>query len=275
MRYALISDIHANIHALDAVLVDIDQRGDIDAVFHLGDLVGYSAFPNEVVERLRQRAIAGIAGNYDSTVGSDYKHCGCKVENPEQEALAHISYEFTRSSVSRATKTYLATLPFSLDLRPLGGHLKGPRLVLVHGTPTLNTLYWTQDRSDEFCLTMAKHAALAPGDMIAFGHTHKPWYREVDGIHFVNTGSVGRPKDGDARAGYVLVDIGHSAPRVEFVRIAYDVDAAIAGVRTAGLPEDFAEFLRTGGVPTTATPTPHAPLHAPPTHAPSPDSSTR
>jgi predicted phosphodiesterase len=65
MRYALISDIHANLAALDAVLADIDRRGDVDAIYHAGDLVGYSAEPNEVVQRLRERAIAGVAGNYD------------------------------------------------------------------------------------------------------------------------------------------------------------------------------------------------------------------
>ena len=249
MRYALISDIHANLQALDAVLADIDKRGEVGAIYHLGDLVGYSAFPNEVVDRLRERAIAGIAGNYDSTVGSDYKHCGCKAENPKQEELAHLSYEFTKKAVTPATKTFLATLPFSIDLKPQGGHVKGPRLVLVHGTPTLNTLYWTADRSDEFCMTMAKNVGLAAGDMIAFGHTHKPWHREVEGIHFVNTGSVGRPKDGDPRAGYVLVDLGHEAPRVEFVRVAYDVEGAVAGIRAAGLPDDFSEFLRAGGLP--------------------------
>ena len=137
---------------------------------------------------MRGRAIAGIAGNYDSTVGTDYKHCGCKVENAKQEELAHLSYEFTKKAVTASTKVFLATLPFSLDLRPLGGHVRGPRLVLVHGTSSLNTLYWTQDRSDEFCLTMAKNVGLVAGDMIAFGHTHKPWHREVDGIHFLSPG---------------------------------------------------------------------------------------
>lgn len=249
MRYALISDIHANLHALDAVLADIDAHPDVEAIYHLGDLVGYSAYPNQVIDRLRERAIGGVAGNYDSTVGTDYKHCGCKSESLRQEELAHISYEFTKRAVTPSTKSFLASLPFSLDLRPLGGHVGGPRLVLVHGTTTLNTLYWTQDRSDEFCLTMAKNVGLAAGDMIAFGHTHKPWHREVDGVHFVNTGSVGRPKDGDPRAGYVLVNLGQDAPRVEFKRVRYDVDAAAAAVIAAGLPREFADFLQGGGQP--------------------------
>ena len=249
MRYALISDIHANLQALNAVLLDIDQRGDTDATYHLGDLVGYSSSPNEVVARLRKRGIAGIAGNYDSTVAHDYAHCGCRSETPEQEALAHISYAYTRRTVTADTKRALAALPFSLDLRPLGGHSSGPRLVLVHGTPTLNTVYWTEDRPDDFCRKMAATVHLKAGDAIAFGHTHKPWHREVDGIHFINTGSVGRPKDGDWRAGYVRLHLATSATNVEFVRLPYDVEATVQGLTDAGLPAEFAGFLRTGGMP--------------------------
>jgi predicted phosphodiesterase len=247
MRYAIISDIHANLAALDAVLADIDRRGDVDVIYHAGDLVGYSAEPNEVVERLRARAIAGVAGNYDSTVATGYAHCGCRSESPRQEELAEISYRYTLAATTAETKRYLGGLPFSLDLRPLGGHVHGPRLVVVHGTPTLNTVYWTEERTDEFCLKMARHVALEAGDVIAFGHTHKPWHRLVEGIHFVNTGSVGRPKDGHWQAGYVLLDVGGTATHVEHVRVPYDIERTIAGVRAAGLPEEFVEFLRSGG----------------------------
>lgn len=246
MRYALISDIHANVQALDAVLADIDARADVDVIYHLGDLVGHASAPNEVVERLRTRAIAGIAGNYDSTVATDHRHCGCKSESVRQEELAHISYEFTCRAVTPGTKRYLAGLPFSLDLRPLGGHTSGPRLVLVHGTPTLNTVYFAEDRPDDFCRKMAANVGLKAGDVLAFGHTHKPWHRTVDDIHFVNTGSVGRPKDGDWRAGYVRVTFGEQV-QMEFVRVPYDIAATVAGMRGAGLPEDFVAFLKTGG----------------------------
>ena len=249
MRIAVVADIHANLPALDAVLADIDRRGDVHAVYHAGDLVGYSSSPNEVVARLRERAIAGVAGNYDSTVATDYEHCGCRSETARQEELAHVSYEYTRRAVTAETKRALGALPFSLDLRPLGGHAAGPRLVIVHGTPTLNTVYWTADRSDDFCRKMAAVVALKADDLIVFGHTHRPWHRVVDGIHFVNAGSVGRPKDGDWRAAYALVEVGREAPRVEIVRVDYDVDATIDGIRAAGLPDDFADFLRTGGAP--------------------------
>lgn len=255
MRYALISDIHGNLPALDAVLADIETRGTVDATLHLGDLVGYGSRPNEVVARLAEHRIAGIAGNYDSTVATSYKHCGCRSETPRQEELAHISFEFTCNTVTDETRRALAALPFSMDLRPLGGHADGPRLVLVHGTPLRNTLYWTDDRPDDFCLKMAQVVGMKAGDAIAFGHTHKPWHRVVEGMHFINTGSVGRPKDGDWRAGYVLLTLGAGDAHVEFVRVAYDVDTTIRDLLAAGLPTDFAEFLRTGGQPPSPTTT--------------------
>jgi diadenosine tetraphosphatase ApaH/serine/threonine PP2A family protein phosphatase len=88
---------------------------------------------------------------------------------------------------------------------------------------------------------------------MAFGHTHIPWHREVGGIHFVNTGSVGRPKDGDWRAGYVLLEVGSGTVGVQNVRVEYDLERAMSGVRESDLPDDFAEYLRTGGRPVVTT----------------------
>jgi len=252
MRIALISDVHANLPALRAVLDDISGRAGIDAAYHLGDLVGYAPWPNEVVALLAERRIEGIAGNYDSTVATDYKHCGCRYEDPHQEELSHLSYEWTRQHVSGETKRLLGRLPFRLDLRPNGGHTSGPKVTLVHGNPVLNTVYWTEDRPDSFCLKMAEQAGLSRGDVICFGHTHRAWYREIEGIHFVNTGSVGRPKDGDWRAGYVVLDVGGAEPGVEFVRVEYALGEAIDAIRGSDLPDDFAEYLRTGGKPAPA-----------------------
>jgi diadenosine tetraphosphatase ApaH/serine/threonine PP2A family protein phosphatase len=199
------------------------------------------------VDAIRRAGIPGIAGNYDSTVATNYKHCGCKYEDPRQEELSHISYDWTRKHTSDESKRFLGELPFRLDVRPLGGHLSGPTLILVHGTPTLNTVYWTEDRPESFCTKMAEIAGAKSGDLIAFGHTHLAFHREVGGIHFVNTGSVGRPKDGDPRAGYVLVEISGTTPRVEFVRVSYDVQKTAAAIRASDLPDDFADFLESGG----------------------------
>jgi predicted phosphodiesterase len=247
MRYALISDIHANLPALRAVLADIDAHKDVDAIYHLGDLTGYAPWPNEVVALLRERRIPGIAGNYDSTVATDYKHCGCRAETPRDEELSHLSFEWTRSHVTPETKKYLGSLPFRVDIRPFGGHVSGPTITLVHGNQTLNTVYVTEDRPDSFLEKMAKDIGARSKDIICFGHTHKPWRRTVGGVQFINTGSVGRPKDGDWRACYVLLTIDQSGAGVEFVRVPYDVDKAASAIRESDLPSEFAEVLKSGG----------------------------
>ncbi len=256
VRYALISDVHANLPALEAVLADVEERG-VTAAYHLGDLVGYAPWPDRVVALLEERGVPGIAGNYDSTVATGHDHCGCRYDDPEQQALSGESYGWTREHVSAETRRRLAGLPFRIDLKPFGGHTAGPRLALVHGAPTRNTLYWTEDRSDDFCRDMAERAGLTEGDAILFGHTHVPWSRVVDGMRFVNAGSVGRPKDGDPRACYVLLEAPGTQKEtgagnangwgVEHVRVEYDVERAARGIEESDLPDAFADQLRKGG----------------------------
>ena len=109
-RCALLADIHGNLPALDAVLDDAAARG-LEAAYHLGDLVGYAPWPDEVVSRLADAGIPGVAGNYDSTVAVDAEHCGCRAESPEQEALAQESYAWTLARVGADTKARLRSLP--------------------------------------------------------------------------------------------------------------------------------------------------------------------
>ncbi len=247
MRYALVSDIHANLPALNAVLADIDKRANVDAIYHLGDLTGYAPWPNEVVEVLRGRSIPGIAGNYDSTVATGYKHCGCRADSPREEELSHQSYEWTRSHVTPETRKYLASLPFRIDIRPLGGHVSGPTITLIHGNQTLNTVYVTEDRPDSFLKKMGDDVGARAGDVICFGHTHKPWQRVVGGVQFINTGSVGRPKDADWRACYLVLSIEPTGAGIEFVRVPYDVDSAADAIRASELPNEFVDVLKAGG----------------------------
>jgi predicted phosphodiesterase len=247
MRYALLSDVHGNLPALDAVLANIAAQQNVDAIYHLGDLVGYAPWPNEVVAALRTAGITGVAGNYDSTTATGYKHCGCKYEDPEQERLSHLSYEWTKAHTSNETRAYLRGLPFRIDLRPLGGHTAGPTVILVHGNQTLNTVYVTEDRSDDFLAKMSAALGAKSGDVICFGHTHKPWQRTIGGVHFVNTGSVGRPKDGDWRAGYVLLDVGEGESNATVVRVPYKLETTMEAIHASDLPDAFAEYLQTGG----------------------------
>src|SRR5213076_1797594 len=144
-HFALISDIHANLPALQAVLADIDQRGSFDAIYHLGDLTGYAPWPNEVVALLRERGIAGIAGNYDSTIATDYKHCGCRADTAHEEELSHVSYEWTRSHVTPETKKISRQPAVSSRHSSIRRSCVRPTVTLVHGNQTLNTVYVTED----------------------------------------------------------------------------------------------------------------------------------
>jgi len=191
--------------------------------------------------------IPGVAGNYDSTVATGYKHCGCRYEDARQEELSHRSFAWTLEHTSEESKAFLGSLPFRIDLRPLGGHTNGPTVTLIHGNQVLNTVYVHEDRPDEFLVKLRDGVGAKAGDVVCFGHTHKPWHRVVEGVHFVNTGSVGRPKDGDARAGYVLLDVEWEDVRVEIVRVDYDVERAAKAILASTLPDDFADYLRTGG----------------------------
>jgi predicted phosphodiesterase len=247
MRYLLFSDVHANLPSLESVLDHSRTKGELTGRFHLGDLVGYAPWPDEVLDIIAKEGIPGVAGNYDSTVATAYKHCGCRYEDARQEVLSHESYAWTLANTSERGKRFLGSLPFRIDIRPLGGHAAGPTIRLIHGNHALNTVYVTEDRSDEFLASMGNGMGARAGDVVCFGHTHKPFHRMVEDVHYVNTGSVGRPKDGDPRAGYVLLDVTASDVAVEFVRVEYDVEVAARGILESTLPHDFADYLRAGG----------------------------
>ena len=149
-------------------------------------------------------------------------------------------------------KRYLGGLPFRIDIRPLGGHITGPSVVLLHGNHVLNTVYVHAARPDDFLEKIGQGVNARAGDVVCFGHTHVPWHRTVDGIHYVNAGSVGRPKDADWRAAYVVLDLTAGGVHVDVLRVAYDVERSARAIVESGLPSDLADYLRTGGRPLAA-----------------------
>ncbi len=237
MRLATFSDVHGNIHALEAVLDDIDQQG-IDQLYCLGDLVGYGAFPNQVIELIRKRQIPTIRGNYDDGVGYDKDQCGCAYIDKEMRRLGHISLEWSKEQVTAENKAYLRLLPSRIPV-----DLQQKRFLLVHGSPGRINEYVYADRAAK---SLSRIAQAADADVLVMGHTHLPYVKEVNGVLFVNDGSVGKPKDGDKRAAYAIYDIGAEL-QVTIRRVAYDVEAAAAAVRASALPNQFAELLETAG----------------------------
>lgn len=238
MKLAFLSDIHANLHALEAVWTDMEAQRP-DAVYCLGDLVGYGAFPNEVVEFIRSRSIPTVMGNYDDGVGFDQDDCGCAYRGVEEREHGQRSLLWTREHATDETKGFLRSLPLQIRL-----DAQRPRVLLVHGSPRKMNEYLYEDRPRA---SFERIAAVAGCDILLFGHTHLPYQKAVASTLFVNAGSVGKPRDGDPRAGYVLLDL-RFRPRVEFRRVVYDVAAADKAVRQSGLPTHFAALLESGGV---------------------------
>jgi len=236
MRIAVFSDVHANLPALHAVLADIDAQ-QIDRVYCLGDLVGYGAYPNEVIELIRERAIPTIMGNYDEGVGFEKDDCGCAYRDAEMRRLGDISLAWTKEHVAPENKAFLRSLLPQIRLE-----VNGKRVLMVHGSPRKINEYLYEDRGQA---SLERTAKGADADVLVFGHTHLPYVKEVAGVLFVNTGSAGKPKDRDVRAAYAVIDFGQEVA-VAIRRVAYDVPTAAAAVRASGLPPHFAELLETG-----------------------------
>jgi len=246
IHIALLSDLHANLPALQAVLHDLDRREaarPFDAVYCLGDLGGYAADPNGVQDLLIARGYPTVLGNYDEGVGFERDDCGCKYVTPFDIAMSDRSFAWTRAHTSQPHKAWLRALP-----REIRFEAEGLRVLLCHGSPRDPTEYLFENRSDGYLRQFTPGGrADARADVIAFGHTHVPYHRLVDGVHFLNSGSVGRPKYGDARAGYRVLTLESGQVHSEQIRVVYDVDLACRRLLDAGLPAYFAAYLRTGG----------------------------
>jgi putative phosphoesterase len=233
-RVAVITDIHANFPALEATLADI-ERLDVDAVYCGGDLVGYGPHPNEVCALIEKRQIPSIYGNYDYGIGRDLEDCGCAYIDPHDREIGQLSVDWTLAHTNADAKAFMRDLPFDLRF-----DLGGKRIRLVHGSPRKVNEYLFEDKPAR---TFERIAASADCDLLVFGHTHKPWIHQYGGILFVNCGSVGKPKDGDARAAYALLEATDGGVAASVRRTIYDALAVAREMRAAGLPEELADKL--------------------------------
>jgi predicted phosphodiesterase len=260
-RFALISDIHGNLPALDSVLADIESHSLATVTYCLGDLVGYGPDPAGVVERIRSRGIPTIRGNYDDGIGNRRGECGCYYATDQAKRDGAASYAFTDGVLSDEDHAWLSALPDEIRLE-----VEGLRVLLAHGSPRKINEYLLPDRTDAQLIRLAVQA---DADLVCVGHVHVPYHRAMtatDGrrIHYVSSGSVGKPKDGDSRAGWVEVAIGsRNEVRVPVTnddaasaagdadtwvgaivhRVGYDIKAVSAAMRDVGLPETLVEAL--------------------------------
>jgi putative phosphoesterase len=231
---AVITDIHANLPALQAALARIDELG-IESVYCGGDLVGYGPHPNEVVALVAERDIPAIYGNYDYAIARDLEDCGCAYITPHDRELGQWSVEWTLAHTDRRSKEWMRELPFDLrfDVGAASVHL-------VHGSPRKVNEYLFEDKPARL---YERLAAAEDAGVMVFGHTHKPWVRSYGGVLFVNCGSVGKPKDGDPRGAFAVLRETAGGVEATIERVAYDAEAVAAEVRDSGLPAEFADKL--------------------------------
>ena len=256
MRIAVFSDIHANLPALEACFKSMEEQKP-DAIYCLGDLVGYNIWPNEVVNEIRRRGIPTIAGNYDQGIGLMSDECGCAYKTDTEKDMGKVSISFTNSIVKPEERNYLRTLPAHIRVEY---QLNNDRLnlLMVHGSPRKINEYLFEDREEKSLLRIMEQA---DADVMCFGHTHKPFHRILPAIreenthyrHAINIGSVGKPKDGNPKGCYVLLTVNHNssiwskdAVQVEFIRFDYDVEKAAKAVEDSPLPNEYARMLREG-----------------------------
>jgi putative phosphoesterase len=235
MKIALLGDIHANLPALEAVLSHARQQS-ASAVWNLGDIIGYGAFPNQVIELLRDVRAISIVGNYDLKVLNfpDKKTKWRKSKRSEK----YIAFRWAHKQLTAPNRQYLSKLPQELRL-----NVAGRQILLTHGSPISNEEPLTPDTPDEWLEQLGR---IAQADVIICGHSHRSFVRQVGAVWFINTGSVGRQGDGDPRACYATLDITEDRLAVQHYRVEYDMGQAATAIRMAGLPEVFAQMLLRG-----------------------------
>ncbi len=233
MRIGLISDLHANLPATQAVLAALDREA-VDLILCAGDLVCYGAQPNEVLALLRRRGVPCVLGNYDAAAGWG-NPISRKPSRPATEALKQAAMNWTRAILQPAHRRFLRGLPWTHS-----GRYGGLSLTLLHAGPE----YLDEAILPEHTQRQAEIARRTQAEVLVLGHTHLAFAVNHGDLLCVNPGAVGRALDGDVRAAYAVLDT--VARRAELRRVDYDVDSAIQAITAAGLPADLAELIRRG-----------------------------
>lgn len=250
-KFAIISDIHANLEALEAVFRDVEKRR-VDRIVHLGDVIGYNADPCEVVDRIMELGVGGVMGNHDAAAVDLKMAEGFNM-------LAYHSILYTRDRLDGHHYKYLASLPFSLILEGF--------LLFFHGSPESSSTYianmYQAKRAFNYIIKQLPSVKIA-----FFGHTHVPkiWVRDPRGkvralgletagseslfyldpqnMYLINPGSVGQPRQRDNRASYLIFDTENLS--VIFCAVSYDIERAQKKILQARLPEFLAVRLAEG-----------------------------
>ena len=231
MKILIISDIHGNLAALDAV------REEADKVFCLGDIVNYGPYPTACLERVRDLTDGIVRGNHDNAIGRDAE-CGCSIKYKELSDAGKI---YTKGILNKDEKDYLANLPVTLHTK-----INGTEFLFSHGSPGGDMYKYL--RPDVSQKELEDELKDIHADIVFIGHTHLPMVRKIHDIIVVNPGSVGQPRDGVPMASYAVWEDGS----ISIKRVPYDIEATIKGLQGSNIPpqhvETLTKILKEGGM---------------------------
>lgn len=243
MRILLLSDIHGNFPAVEAI-IEAHPPQQFDAVINCGDSLVYGPFPNDTLHWLESIKSISILGNTDKKVitlckGGDFK----KPSNPEKR----IMYTWTAESLNKPQKKYLFSLPKKSTF-PYP-HMKNmsqesPTIGIFHGSPAKNHEFLFNSTPDTRFKELAHH--YPKYDIVVCGHSHSPFHKCIGGTHFINPGSVGRMFDGNPRASFATLTIAHRCIKVTHHRIEYAIHDTIEALKQWKLPEIYCRMYSTG-----------------------------
>lgn len=244
IQIAVFSDVHGNLPALEVVLKDIEKRG-IRQRFCLGDLVDFAPWGNEVIEKIRSLNIPCLMGNHDERIAFNIPVVPLSKHSVEETNARFIAIDHSKKYITEENKKFLSELPFHLKLNYKVGE-KHWSIQLVHSSLSSNDNYLYESEKDEIFTTMLKDSQ---SDVIVMGHTHLSFKKQFENKTWaINCGSVGRSKEENRLASYVVFTLDEEKITPEIIQIPYPIDETIRQIKESGIPDYYASFLKNENV---------------------------
>lgn len=244
IQIAVFSDVHGNLPALEAVLKDIEERG-IHQKFCLGDLVDFAPWGNEVIQKIRDLHIPCLMGNHDERIAFDLPVFPLSKHSEEETRARFIAIDHSKQHITIEHKKFLSELPFHLKLHYKTGR-KHWSIQLVHSSLESNDTYLYESENDEVFMKMLERSS---SDLIVMGHTHLSFKKQFGNKKWaVNCGSVGRSKEENRLASYLILTLDEEQILPEIVQLNYPVEETVRQIQESGIPDFYASFLKTNNV---------------------------
>ena len=244
IQIAIFSDVHGNLPALEAVLKDIEQRG-IHQKFCLGDLVDFAPWGNEVIEKIKSLNIPCLMGNHDERIAFDFSVFPLSKHSEEETKARFIAIDHSKKYIKTENKIFLRELPFHLKLNYKVGN-KHWNIQLVHSSLETNDTYLYETESDEVFM---KQLEESKSDLIVMGHTHLSFKKQFENKKWaVNCGSVGRSKEENRLASYLILTLTEERIIPEIIQLSYPIEEVVQKIQDSDIPDYYASFLKNDNV---------------------------